>query len=76
MSKSNKDKISSTGFVGMTSTDSVNIFEMATILKITPSAVRQRVAAGTLPQPRYDGRGERTWLKSDLTTAGITAVVP
>lgn len=76
MSQVNKDKVSAAGFAGLASTETVNIFELGTILKISPAQVKYRVKSGTLPMPLYDGRGEREWTKAMLTTAGITAVTP
>jgi len=76
MSQINKDKVSLAGFAGLASTETLNIFELGAVLKISPAQVKYRVKIGTLPMPLYDGRGEREWTKAMLTAAGITAVTP
>jgi len=76
MSQINKDKVSLAGFAGLASTETLNIYELGAVLKISPAQVRHRVKIGTLPMPLYDGKAEREWTKAMLTTAGITAVTP
>ena len=68
------DKTTAANFAAAAAAETYSIHELAVILKTSAAAIRQRVKAGTLPQPFYDGRAEREWTKAQLTAAGITAV--
>ena len=68
------DKTTAANFAAAAATETYNIHELAVILKTSASIIRQRIKAGTVPLPLYDGRAEREWTKAQLTAAGITAV--
>lgn len=76
MAQVNKDKVSAAGYAAAASTEVYNIYEVGTILKISPAQVRYRVRAGTLPQPLHTSKDQRQWTNAMLVAAGITAVVP
>lgn len=76
MSHAQADKIAAASFASAASTEVYNVYEVAAILKTSVLAVRQRVRAGTLPQPLHTDRAARQWTKAMLTAAGVTAVAP
>ena len=76
MSFVNKDKVSPAGFAALASTDLLNIYEVAAVLKKTTNDVEQRVTVGTLSAPLYGARGDKVWTKAMLTASGITDVSP